>query len=358
MDNGWKLIFVVPNLQIKDPIEFDKFALVPSCDSRLVKIKEESLASKALLTKFSNQFDKVVHPCAIILNDKAPTFYRKIEVITDFRNAIAICAIIEGSSNSILRGQKFEPLFSDFFDFYPITPDKDGQHLTVHTPIVLDGYNDPDKFRGQVNPLTHTVFRTATIEDSTLDLLFRLWKKNPKKRSWKARAIFRSLQMAYQASEIFFSNHFSEFDIGSRIGLWVSAFEVLVHPGRSGKANLDAVLMLLGQRSFSKPELKQKRYRLGEKSINLIQKLYCQLYDSRNAFLHGNPIADKHIYPFGNKSIPHLLTVAPLIYKVALIEQLSKTGIKKKRRGRKSLAERIREEMDFEKVIIKYFNHR
>ena len=141
-----------------------------------------------------------------------------------------------------------------------------------------------------------------------------------KKQHLKVEPFLRSLQVAYQASTIFFENNALESDIGTRIGLWVSAFEILVHTGDiSGVMN---VIELLGKFCYQKEELKDKTYTYKNLSITLPQMIYSQLYASRNAFFHGNPIEDIHRYPFGNRSGNSFLIFAPLLYKIALITQL------------------------------------
>ena len=53
-------------------------------------------------------------------------------------------------------------------------------------------------------------------------------------------------------------------------------------------------------------------------SLNLVQRLYKRLCDSRNAFLHGNTLTTKIFIPSGLREGVRLLDVAPLIYLTAL----------------------------------------
>ena len=52
--------------------------------------------------------------------------------------------------------------------------------------------------------------------------------------------------------------------------------------------------------------------------LNLVQRLSKRLYDSRNAFLHGNKLTTKIFIPLGLREGVRLLDVAPLIYLTAL----------------------------------------
>lgn len=63
---------------------------------------------------------------------------------------------------------------------------------------------------------------------------------------------------------------------------------------------------------------KIKRFRL----LNLVQRLYKRLHDSRNAFLHGNKLRTKLFVPPGLKDGVRLLDVAPLLYLAALEAEL------------------------------------
>ena len=54
---------------------------------------------------------------------------------------------------------------------------------------------------------------------------------------------------------------------------------------------------------------------------NLVQKLYCQIYDARNSYIHGNPVKAKDITPWGKINRHPLYVFAPLIFKVALISR-------------------------------------
>jgi len=254
MSNDWKLAFVLPNLNLRESVESDTLALVPPNDERLVKIKQECKPSNILLTRFTNQFGTSVSPCAIIFKQSPLT----IDRVTNFRNVVAISAIIKGWAWSIVREQCLEAIFSDYFDLYPITPANDGEHLILHTPAQL-GLDNSDNFSGQISSLiVYPVNNTAVLDKELLNLLLRFLKKNPKQESWKARAIFRSLEMAYQASTIIYESPFSESDVGTRIGLWLSAFETITHPGRGGRVGVEDVLRLLNAYNFSDSKLKQK----------------------------------------------------------------------------------------------------
>ena len=102
----------------------------------------------------------------------------------------------------------------------------------------------------------------------------------------------------------------------------MSAFEILWHP-KNGSANLQTVVDLLGKFPLEKPKLRAKRFALRyagkSQRIDWLQKLYHELYQARNDFLHGNDVSAARLYPSRKKTGPTLLRCAPLIYKAALM---------------------------------------
>jgi hypothetical protein len=190
----------------------------------------------------------------------------------------------------------------------------------------------PDKFRGQVSPnLSDAKLLSFQPDDKILPLLLDFWKREfveTNSPDWKRLALFSSLEMAYQASRLPANSMYTTYDFGTPLALWVSAFEVLVHPGHLpdgeiGRADLKKVICLLGQASWHNPELKQRNHQLENRKntkidVNLVQKLYGELYGARNDFLHGNPVAHSRLFCFCNENRRSLIEIAPVIYQVAL----------------------------------------
>ena len=131
--------------------------------------------------------------------------------------------------------------------------------------------------------------------------------------------------MAYQASTMPFKNHSTMYDYGASASLWVSAFEILSHP-KKGSVSLLTVLDLIGQYDWLHKDLKRRSYviKYGGKRryVNLSQKLYKELYDTKNAFLHGDPVTPNRLKPFRKKNAQAITRFAPLLYKVTLLNYL------------------------------------
>ena len=79
--------------------------------------------------------------------------------------------------------------------------------------------------------------------------------------------------------------------------------------------------------------------------MNLSQKLYKELYDTRNAFLHGNPVTEKRLRPFGRKNVQAITRYAPLLYKIALISFLEQLKPERKAKRIDMLKEYARHSM-------------
>lgn len=131
------------------------------------------------------------------------------------------------------------------------------------------------------------------------------------------------MAIAYHACSLPKKNGLWFYDFGVSIGLWISAFESLVHPGRGGKSELKTVLDLLSKVQFFDAVTKRRRTIKSGREIgrkcNAAEYLYWQLYQARNAFLHGNPVTARNaLYKNGSGHIK-LTQIAPLLYQIALL---------------------------------------
>jgi len=137
--------------------------------------------------------------------------------------------------------------------------------------------------------------------------------------------LFRSLEIAFHASLYPADGLTSINDIGTRIALWVSAFEVLCHPG--GGVNKRHVQMVLANTPFSEKGLSSTRFSVkhgGTKfRATLPEALYDDLYWARNQFLHGMPVRRAMLRYRQSKGYAELTDVAPVLFNAALVSQLN-----------------------------------
>jgi hypothetical protein len=337
----WAIGFALPNLDLREPVGNDYIAIVPRNDSRLSEITVSYPVAKHFVEGFRDQFGGGVSPSFLITSESACPPVDSIEPIIAFRNVFALAVMIEAHLLSLDRAHMTHPHYSDYFDLYPLTCSRDYDGLISRSPAILGFSNETEAFSGQTSPaLGWPRSPSLGLELELHNSLMRLWAlrfvRGVSRRL--TTYLFRSLEMAYEASALPFTNHSTLYDYGSRVSLWISAFEILSHPRtRRGKANLRTVLDLLGDYDWVNKTIGRRAYRVkyGKKvrGINLVQRLYKELYNARNDFLHGNPVGPEHLYPFGNTKRPPLTRFAPLIYKVALHSFLRGARKPRKRPG-------------------------
>jgi hypothetical protein len=328
----WKLGYVLANFKIKEPIEdmSNTIAIVPFNDFRLYKIQENSKGAKKLLNGFRDEFGNVVHPSALIYRYDAPEKVKSISAMVDFRNCVAISFILPGwgQMNFSQPSSPSNPLWSDFFYFYPVFVSS-RDTLAIMNPALSVGSSENAPFSGMPSPYVKQYNSKYMVDINLLNLLLLNWGEryiNPGRETWDKRKLFRSLEMAYRALALPIINEGGVNDFGSSISLWVSAFEILAHP-KNEDVNKTIVFELLRKARWNQPDLLHKyfRIRIGKKrrmSVTLAERLYNGLYEARNAFLHGNAIHVDHWRYKGRKMKTALGNVAPVLYRTALMSYL------------------------------------
>jgi hypothetical protein len=321
----WLFFGLLHNLTVKSSIGNNYISVAPLTDPRVDSLRKRSPAFCKFVESFTDQFERQRHPSLLLLR-KRKNVPPRPEGVLDFRNALAISSITQAWERYLGWGSQFDHLrFSNYFDFYPYTLTQDEAYLRTHTASLL-GADTADRFHGQCSPslgrsaLNNEPFFDAVLFAALLDKWVEYHVK--KKRGWSTRALFRSLGMAYRASAL---PPLDLYDLGTNLALWVSAFEILVHPGK-GAIGYKEVLDLLGNGIFLyNPKLEYRSYTILEgkkkqpRKVTLAQKTYYEIYQTRNAFLHGNPVHDSNLFP-GRKLKHTMLTMGVvLIYKCALM---------------------------------------
>jgi hypothetical protein len=127
--------------------------------------------------------------------------------------------------------------------------------------------------------------------------------------------------MATQAAQMPGGIDTTLYDLGRMIGLWVSAFEILARP-KDRPSDKWRVFALLEKVRYLDRNVRRKRYlvqigrnKSGRRALALW--LYERLYDARNAFLHGNPLARNALTPASGARESLFILAAPL-YRLAL----------------------------------------
>jgi hypothetical protein len=200
--------------------------------------------------------------------------------------------------------------------------DKNYEHIVFENLSVIDTHL-VERLKGQTFP-DHSY---ASLMDTNLDkpLLVELLGKWTRRFSgttptWADLALFRSLNMANEAAKIPTSTAASFYDVGRSLSLWVSALEILAHPGGTGKSSPQLVLKFFRSLKWVKPDATHATHRKLSKCANM---LCDEVYSLRNAFLHGNQVSPRELL-FKDTERP-MIDYAACLYRLALTSFLSLT---------------------------------
>ncbi|MGO9392324.1 hypothetical protein [Rhodoblastus sp.] len=323
-------VAILPNLSGGKAIEAEIVALTPTDDPRVQAMRTAIPLFAELLSRFTNAFGVPLEPFVFIARSDAVAKL-SADALLSFRDLAAISVIPYSRSLNTVYRTTNRIVYSNSFALYPWMLSNSNDTLIASTPAFM-GFHDVKQFRGQSSPeLPVMRIEESDVDTRMLDVLVSRWKRHyfGRRRRWKDRALFRSLNMAVQAGLIP-ANAPTIFDLGRSISLWVSAFEILSHP-RIERADLFTVYRLfegvgyydrkVNRRQYAAyiPEReKAKRKKAGLKPVRyrLPCWIYGKLYQARNHFLHGNPIPKKALSPKGTKN--GLFWLAPSLYRLAL----------------------------------------
>lgn len=273
------------------------------------------------LQRFSDNFGVGFVPVVLLVRADASPIFFDIGALASFRDLIAISVISQNRALELVHPRGHRVVFGEAFGFYPWMIDKHYEHLIGQTPAIL-GIHEVGKLRGQSSPaLFRTPVTGAALDEPLLAELLRRWQQRygSDEPDWPDIALFRSLNMAYHASLMPAATDATFLDVGRLISLWVSALEILTHPGGKKEVRRDDVLNLIDGADSERPALSERLYDTGGRQKvkrGLAAWLCQQLYNCRNDFLHGNPVTrDSLLLPTSQRSIFHY--AAPL-YRIAL----------------------------------------
>jgi hypothetical protein len=138
---------------------------------------------------------------------------------------------------------------------------------------------------------------------------------------WDELKLFRSLNMASMAAALPSHGDFTPYESGRSVALWVSAFEILAHPGGTGKSGYVQVYDLLEKVDWQLSACAEEKYDPPapmdrKKRRNLACWAYSLINKARNDYLHGNPVNENNLLVKDSKR--PLLDYAPVLYRLAL----------------------------------------
>lgn len=305
----WLPLAVFSNFEVCDgAIEAGPVAFASQRDPRVEQIAEGAIVHRVFLNRFRDAFGDWKSPTLLIMSPNAVGDYRTVEAMASIRDVLSASVVPLARARYILGGQLSAPLcFSRTLDFYPWRVQDNGAELVMLNPNVR-AIEDVDHFEGQVSP----ELQTAKLSKNDLDapLFYKLVD------AWRAAyaldapadtnvALIRSLDMMHHASQLPALQDTRKFDYGRLTALWVSAFEILAHPGPKYGVKVRNVADRIHEADWSDRSLAE-----------LSVAVYKRLYRARNAFLHGNAIRDQHLFT-GEQGLPLHHFAAP-IYRMAL----------------------------------------
>lgn len=319
----WKPAIIFPNVAIGEPIEEGPALFAPVGDVRVEGLSRAHPKFRQFLSRFTDAFGRKVSTSLLLIRSDAAETFLSSAAISSFRDALALSVIPYSRAIWIKHDTGRGAYWSNTFATYPLMIDKDYKWIIGRTPAIVS-IDDVNKFRGQSSAeLPHLGLQLSDFDRPMLRELLNRWNSrfsatNP---TWMERAIIRSLNMAYQAGHLPGGTDVTFYDLGRTIALWVSAFEILAHPG-NGNSGLKQVYGLLDKIEWKHSDMKVPAYdsymgrnRVREKK-NIACWLYGELYHARNDFLHGNPVDSARLEICGSGR--NLGTYAAPLYRMAL----------------------------------------
>lgn len=299
----WKPIFVLPNIALDEAVDGGIGALVPINDERLAKIVDDHPRFGAFLTQFTDAFGQRLQPCTLLLRRDAPTKFYVVNAVASFRDLIALSVVLYARAQTLLHPHQHRTRFANSFAFYPWMLDRKYDQLLMQT-IGHMGVHDLSAFTGQSSPevFVSNLHSRRDFDIPLLEALIARWgiRYSVRRPTWDDTALFRSLNMAYQASHMPATVDFTHYDFGRSLALWVSAFEILAHPGRGGRSSLNAVYLQLERVQWIHSTSGHRRYASYSNHGPRIRRpiaswLYGEIYQLRNAYLHGNQVDNSRL---------------------------------------------------------------
>jgi hypothetical protein len=276
------------------------------------------------LSRFSDAFGVHLHPAVLIVRDDLFERLRKTNAIPSFRDVIALSVIPYSRALNIVHRAGGGIYYGASFWLYPWMVGDNQGHMTLSTPA-LSAFHVLTEFHGQSSPeMPHLELRKDQFDEALFNALMKRWKRHhlTRRQLWEDRALFRSLNMAAQATQPPAGSDVTLYDLFRMTALWVGAFEMLTHP-RKGSAGLQTVYPMLERVTCLDATFRKKKYiaHMGRMHKPWPRRtlpcwLYGKLYRARNKYLHGDRVT---LGLLSDKRAQHgLFWLAAPLYRFAL----------------------------------------
>jgi hypothetical protein len=319
--DDWTPVLALPNLDMRGTLECPYAVIVTPTDSRVEKLRAAHPKLTTFLSKFSGQFRESVWPSLLLLHADAPRSYYTAEAVSAFRDILSL-SVVPYARTTRLRFDRANGLaFTNIFQFYPWMLDKQFEEMILINPAQIHAHL-LEEFEGQTFPEQSQ----ASIMEKDVDVplareLLNRWIERFSGTSvaWKDKALFRSLNMANEAGRIPPLAASVFYDTGRSLALWVSAYEILAHPGGTSQSNFGTASALLESVKWQDQKLATPAHTIQARTPQqkqLATWVCRKVYDLRNDYLHGNDVVGTAL----------LLNGKPLIDFAAILYRLMLTG--------------------------------
>lgn len=318
----WSPLCILPNARIKEPFETEFLAIVPFEDDRCAEINSRYPTFIPFLESFTDPFRRKIIPSILVMRDDAPAWVKSWEAVGGFRDMLSISTVVLNRTAVLIHHLSRSYQYSTSFDFYPYSITTDYQRLVTLNPALM-GMDLIEEFHGQTTPgLPVSNFDRLDYDEILVKGLIAEWERRfaSQTPSWRSLSLFRSLNMAHSAAQIPGAIGVINYSLGRNIGLWVSAFEILVHP-ETADSGFRQVYALLNQVDWRTQACKEDAYasydgRNSKSPRNLACWIYGEINHARNDYLHGNPIKPDrlNVPPHGK----NLFDYVPSLYRMLL----------------------------------------
>ncbi|CAK02898.1 hypothetical protein pRL80097 (plasmid) [Rhizobium johnstonii 3841] len=320
----WTALGVLPNINMmSDVFAGEHMALVGFQDDRFLDALANGPNLQTFLSKFEGNHGQRLRPSLLVRSDAYPDRPNS-EAISSFMDIVVACVVLDARVRAVTWRRNVGPFHTDAFEIYPWMIDPQGKRLVAGN-AALWAIHELDKFRGAASAAVPVQdVGNEPAHPRFFKQLLALWKSRfiDGHNDWTSRAILRSLKMAASAMRLSSPTGSTEsfYDYGRVLSLWVSAFEILVHPGATGKATRQRVLDLLKsipwQSEMAREETHSADFGGGKTfDLRLANALYMKMNDLRNNFLHGNAVEPED---FRLKNGTLILSFPAAIFRMAL----------------------------------------
>jgi hypothetical protein len=330
------MILTLPNVSppVPTPFERDGVVICSAADDRMQRLATNpgNRTARRMLARFRTSRGARYTPGCLLIDTAARQVARNAETIRGFRNICAISTTTRCSAAGAASPQRAQwtVAWTDQFLFGYFTPGRNGWVQTLGG--AAQGMDDAIPASQPSAQFADPSDWRLRVDRPLLDRLLTCWHRHymASRQRRTSERLFRSLEVAFHASLFPADGLTSINDVGTRIALWVSALEILCHPG-ARSVNKRDVQEVLEAAPLDARELTARRYSISYKQARhratLPAALYDDLYWARNQFLHGMPVRRTTLHYRQSRRYVQLVKIAPVLYNVALLSLLQRNGI-------------------------------